>query len=171
MSRSDKFLEMYEGFKLGSLGVSRKPKVTVEPEEPKPRKSSVTPKKGVTVIEKTRGSSRKFPSIKWTETIESSDPKFGHLVSEDFPILDCDMYDAKGLNAVVLRYLNMFKTGDNQWGSRNHGFWKMSYPKSSDDWTRQSDKVFLTKLIKAAEKGGLAAIFPEYDGRRWEDVN
>jgi hypothetical protein len=34
VSRSERYIELFEGFKLGSLGVSRKPKVTSEPELP-----------------------------------------------------------------------------------------------------------------------------------------
>jgi hypothetical protein len=36
MTRSEEYIQLFEGFKLGSLGVSRKPVVTIEPEEKKP---------------------------------------------------------------------------------------------------------------------------------------
>jgi hypothetical protein len=55
MSRSDKHIKLYEGFKLGSLGVSRKPKIVDEPKEPE----------GPTVRGFIKQTER---SVDWTET-------------------------------------------------------------------------------------------------------
>jgi hypothetical protein len=155
MTRARKTVDIIEGFKLGSLGAG-KIKLAKEPENPRPSL--------IEVIVKSRGSLSKLPSIAWEETIDPRDLQLGHFVSEDFPVLFCDMFVPSHKWYIFLRYYNPIveKTGEKR--SRNHGYFELEIPSDLDF---EKAKKFVQGFVKRAAKGGLRGIgFPR--GEAWK---